>query len=168
MASFLSWKRSQDPLWQLLILESIVCSNSLSSRLFHSPGNYYPSLRIQKVWQINLFFLLCVFIDKSFEAFTTGSFLGEKLWWHLIASICIPESDHQSENWDSYQGQCLLVGNNDNSSVYTWGEPALAAQQLYQRRLYIDQLRKCNRNTNTSILIICLGEGGFFLPPHLP
>ena len=58
----------------------------------------------------------------------------------------IPESTVQTGKRDTYQQQCLLVGNVDNRSDYTWGELALAAWQFYQRRHYIEQLGKCNKH----------------------
>ena len=94
--------------------------------LFPFPRGTSQRLCTPTVWQINLASSSESLLSGLWKHSQTGLFMDRNLR-HLIACLCIPESDVQNENQDIYQQQCLLVrmliiGHSD-----TWGELAVAA-----------------------------------------
>ena len=71
--------------------------------------NFNPSSRIQKVRQINLVSSSECLLSSLLKLSQLSLFLGEKLQWHLIASVGIPESDYWWEHRVLYARNHLVV-----------------------------------------------------------
>ena len=105
--------------------------------------NFPRYLRTPTVREVNSSTSSVVY-SLVFEVFTEMGSWGEKLGWHLIASMGIPESEDQFENWNTYHWQCLLAGNIDLSTHWHMkGSSNCHVTFLWKTTLH-DHLGKCN------------------------